>query len=626
MTEIVTYVEYASKGPGDVLSPIPFSYATDEDGNPLVTVYSDGVERSPSLYSWSGASEITLGASFPVSALVRVVRETPIDAVEPELDGSSALDFEAINENFNKTFQALEEHRDLLSASLRRGFSTTIAPGYAPVMGPHGEYIQGFQAGDIGLAQTYAAQAAVSAAAAINIMEVNIRESRFAGGAKMNGIDDDRPAIQAAINWAKGLGDRYNGGSVRIRLPSGLPRVESTLDVTGANNVELYGDGDGRTTLRGINNVPIINSNDVSAAPLYRFKVADMTIYGPGYTNGNAYGIRLGSNNNCEIKARVWACRRGISLANSWQTTLNNIRIDGQGSALRCYDGLYLEDGEAAVVENAVLCLGGQIQGTFRYGLRGESVTGSKIFGLEVVGCDGNGVYLGDSPGNKPLKWFTWVGGLIDTCPMLLTVKKGGSAVAELLHFSGIWMGYAFQAGNGTGAEFVGISDFTFSPDIIVNTVYAMNVQDCVRANISAETIKDYDRLVSGAPAIIVNGTVDSRFTLGTMKKTSGSPSGNSLVEQNTAARNIYQGANADGLIATLAANGSRTIGCRTVVSGASIALPDHGAEFAKAALPVASTFWKGRTVMVIDEAGGYVPAFCDGTNWRRVTDRAIVS
>lgn len=30
--------------------------------------------------------------------------------------------------------------------------------------------------------------------------------------------------------------------------------------------------------------------------------------------------------------------------------------------------------------------------------------------------------------------------------------------------------------------------------------------------------------------------------------------------------------------------------------------------------------------VMVSDETGGRVPAFSDGTNWRRVTDRNIIS
>lgn len=34
----------------------------------------------------------------------------------------------------------------------------------------------------------------------------------------------------------------------------------------------------------------------------------------------------------------------------------------------------------------------------------------------------------------------------------------------------------------------------------------------------------------------------------------------------------------------------------------------------------------QGVMIMVIDEVDGYVPAFSDGSNWRRVTDRNIIS
>lgn len=47
--------------------------------------------------------------------------------------------------------------------------------------------------------------------------------------------------------------------------------------------------------------------------------------------------------------------------------------------------------------------------------------------------------------------------------------------------------------------------------------------------------------------------------------------------------------------------------------------------EYTVATLPTASSF-QGGLIMVTDETGGYVPAFSDGTNWRRVTDRVIVS
>ena len=46
--------------------------------------------------------------------------------------------------------------------------------------------------------------------------------------------------------------------------------------------------------------------------------------------------------------------------------------------------------------------------------------------------------------------------------------------------------------------------------------------------------------------------------------------------------------------------------------------------SFTVATLPVATA--AARMIYVSDEAGGAVPAFSDGTNWRRVTDRVIVS
>lgn len=35
---------------------------------------------------------------------------------------------------------------------------------------------------------------------------------------------------------------------------------------------------------------------------------------------------------------------------------------------------------------------------------------------------------------------------------------------------------------------------------------------------------------------------------------------------------------------------------------------------------------WVRRLIYVSDETGGAIPAFSDGTNWRRVTDRAVVA
>lgn len=46
--------------------------------------------------------------------------------------------------------------------------------------------------------------------------------------------------------------------------------------------------------------------------------------------------------------------------------------------------------------------------------------------------------------------------------------------------------------------------------------------------------------------------------------------------------------------------------------------------SYTVATLPTAAT--AGGMIYVSDETGGAVPAFSDGTNWRRMTDRAVVS
>lgn len=46
--------------------------------------------------------------------------------------------------------------------------------------------------------------------------------------------------------------------------------------------------------------------------------------------------------------------------------------------------------------------------------------------------------------------------------------------------------------------------------------------------------------------------------------------------------------------------------------------------SYAKASLPSAAI--AGFMIYVTDDVGGAVPAFSDGTNWRRVTDRNVIS
>ena len=73
----------------------------------------------------------------------------------------------------------------------------------------------------------------------------------------------------------------------------------------------------------------------------------------------------------------------------------------------------------------------------------------------------------------------------------------------------------------------------------------------------------------------------------------------------------------------------------RKIAERANIGLPMDGSipmqepllnrQYTVATLPTAS-LWEGATIYVSDETGGAVMAFSDGTNWRRFTDRVIVS
>ena len=68
-------------------------------------------------------------------------------------------------------------------------------------------------------------------------------------------------------------------------------------------------------------------------------------------------------------------------------------------------------------------------------------------------------------------------------------------------------------------------------------------------------------------------------------------------------------------LMHTTSANG-------LIMNGGSLKLK----SYTVAGVPSASTHGAGAQIFVTDEAGGAINAFSDGTNWRRVTDRAIVS
>jgi hypothetical protein len=68
-----------------------------------------------------------------------------------------------------------------------------------------------------------------------------------------------------------------------------------------------------------------------------------------------------------------------------------------------------------------------------------------------------------------------------------------------------------------------------------------------------------------------------------------------------------------------------RANACMTKDGSEGMAAPFRLMPYAVADMPAASLY-SGAMIYVSDESGGAVLAFSDGSDWRRVTDRAIVS
>ena len=76
----------------------------------------------------------------------------------------------------------------------------------------------------------------------------------------------------------------------------------------------------------------------------------------------------------------------------------------------------------------------------------------------------------------------------------------------------------------------------------------------------------------------------------------------------------------------TAAGSTARSEVLRLTGALATFAVPAKLPNFTVAGVPSAATLGAGTTIYVSNESGGATVAFSDGANWRRVTDRAVIS
>ncbi|MQB37580.1 hypothetical protein DXT97_12340 [Agrobacterium tumefaciens] len=436
---------------------------------------------------------------------------------------------------------------------------------------------------------------------AVRLIEFDIRDSRFAGGAKWNDIDNDDTAFSSAIAYFKTLGgiNKYQGANAaRLRLPRGMGRIGvDSVNLTGASNVRIAGEGDGISNVRLTGNFPAFKTTTVAGNNESRIGLEDFCIYGPGRQYENAHGIDFGALNHGLIRnIHVYRTRDILRLRNNWQTEIISLKGDGgpvTGGGLTSYRGICLLDGldengnSSSVIENAVKIYGGVISGCEKVGFRGESVSGSMVMGLEVLGCGEAGVLIGDNPGGKPTKWFTWTGGMIDTNADCLVLKKGNSSELTEMHFDAMWIGYA-NAGGGAG-EGIRIEDGTgieFSPRMIANVDTALLAKNCIGIVFDAGVIRGYDRSLLGKAAITLENVVQSSFSVGRGTRWQGSPATHFLVETGASDYNVFNGINADNTMIILDNDSvvnacrpfkARAYGTADILAGQSSVVVPHG-------------------------------------------------
>lgn len=95
---------------------------------------------------------------------------------------------------------------------------------------------------------------------------------------------------------------------------------------------------------------------------------------------------------------------------------------------------------------------------------------------------------------------------------------------------------------------------------------------------------------------------------------------------QNVATHDFIVHGIADNLLFVDAGKNRVGISTAAPVTTLDVNGPIRPKSYSVAALPSAATNGAGAIIFVSDETGGAVLAFSDGTNWRRVTDRAIIS
>jgi len=460
-------------------------------------------------------------------------------------------------------------------------------------------------------------------------------------GAKGDGITDDTASIQAAV------GDIFDGSAPAktVVFPRGTYRISATIEVPP--NCILMGVGRYSTNVTGS---LIQQSHDGVGVRFVRRNAAPGSLFHKGGAIRMAFStaagggpstklVELGDSGNVSTSVGCWNAfirdctlrynnsGYGIYSAHSQEAIIdgnffqqvkfpiyyntvvascritNNTLLDESGIAGAV--GIFVRPGALGGSVGLDIC-GNYIIG-FDEGARLVSIGGAHIEGNAFEGCrkdalhctqylldeatqDGNGCYSCHIDGNTFINW---------------AASAAAYYAIKLDYSKNNYIGrQCFQSPNGAAAGCIGYYDGgtankTQDNIIVLPIVTGVNTSVLPLPTNSAITAQNR----------IIGSQYDQEQSLSADPSTAGW----GLGEQG---RRWY---NHTALQWKRYINGVGAVVDYDIASGGPVFR-----SYAKASLPSAAT--AGRFIYVTDEVGGATPAFSDGTNWRRVADRAIVA
>jgi hypothetical protein len=458
-------------------------------------------------------------------------------------------------------------------------------------------------------------------------------------GAAGDGATDDTAAIQAAITALASTGGRVMFGPKPYL-------VSDAINVT-FNGLELIGAARGQNEARGTQLVSATGGHDflvLSNVSAYaNFTVRNMTIgAAQGVTPTAGTAIKVNQGARCVIDnvylLRVW---NGI---NAGGANVLQVR-DSVLEHVYGTEGIFLDEqttaGSNYTLFNVKVFSGAS---TYRDGLVGVRCRGASTVnavGVQVTRADRGFSFEKDTRGGSDHRsQFLYIA-CCDVENCLVGWELKGYARARFANCAANSCGVSGDEAN-SGGWWIGTSSGDGGDATMVGCSSINNYGHGVKIDVGAVSTTITGLVCSGNSVgaasydgVYITDGVDAVRIIGGQSGGSGTTAAPTGTATQRYGVNIAGNTSNDILVvgmdlrgnSTGAVNNAGDPATTQVVNcpGATTIPGDVLPTFAVAGLPSASQYLR-RMIYVSDETGGAVPAFSDGTNWRRVTDRAVVS